>query len=161
MQNNSRRLQKTPVLVEIILADGSTLHGKIFVSPQDRLIDALNDERAFLPVETIEGTVLAVAKTAIKHVVLPTIYPAAYRGNDPYLILGVKEGVSNEKIKQAYHQLCMNSHPDRIKGFGLGPDFQELASQNMVRINNAYMQIVRSRKNHEGKVSDVAREVDR
>jgi hypothetical protein len=146
MQNNSRKVQKTPVFVEIVLADDSKMQGKLYLTPQERLIDTLNDDRSFLPLETMDGTGLALAKTAIKQVVLPATYSSPYRGRDPYLILGVSERISNEKLKQAYHQLCMNSHPDRIKGFGLGMDFQELASQNMTRINDAYSQILRMRK---------------
>src|SRR5476651_606478 len=155
MQVNSRKLQKTSVLIEIFLADGPMIHGRLFMTPQERLIDALNDDRAFLPVETMDGTFLALAKTAIKQVVLPAAFAAAYRGSDPYLILGVREGVSKEKLKQAYHQLCMHSHPDRIKAFGLGTDFQELASQNMVRINDAYSQILRTMKSAESVDLDV------
>src|SRR6185295_6275771 len=112
MQNNARKIHKNSILIEIHLAGGAKMQGKIFVTPQERLIDALNDSRTFLPVETMDGTVVAVAKTEIKQVVLPATFSAAYRGNDPYLILGVRGGVSKEKLKQAYHQLCMDSHPD-------------------------------------------------
>lgn len=146
MQNNSRKLQKTPVLVELQIVDGSKIHGKLFATPQERLIDVLNDNRTFLPVETMDGTILALAKTAIQQVVMPEAIPAAYKGSDPYLILGVQKGVSKEKLKEAYHKLCLNCHPDRIRSFGLGTDFQELGSQNMVRINNAYTQILRTTK---------------
>ena len=147
MQSNSRKLQKIPVLVEIILSDDSKIHGRLFLSPQERLIDALNDNRSFLPIETMDGSVLALAKTGIKHVVLPAAFAAPYRGGDPYLILGVKEGVSKEKLKSVYHQACKDSHPDRIKGFGLGEEFQELASRKMMLINEAYSQILKTLKN--------------
>ena len=120
-------------------------------------IDALNDSRTFLPIETMDGNIVALAKTEIKQVVLPATFSAAYRGTDPYLILGVREGVSKEKLKQAYHQLCMDSHPDRIKGFGLGADFQELASQNMVRINDAYTKILHTMKSAESEASALNR----
>lgn len=143
MQSNSRTLQKTAVLVEISLADGSVLVGKVFVSLQGRLTDVLNDDRAFLPVEKTDGTSLALAKTAIKQVTLPVAEAAAYRGTNPYLILGVREGVSAEELKKAYHQLCLFNHPDRVKGFGLSADYQELATQNMARINAAYAQVLK------------------
>ena len=143
MQANSRTQHKTSILVEISLTDGSTLRGKLFAVPQGRLVDVLNDERNFLPVENLDGTVTAIAKSAIRSVALPGAVVPVYRGNDPYMILGVTEGVSEHDLKQAYHQLSMINHPDRIKGFGLGTDFQELANNNMVRLNGAYMEILR------------------
>jgi DnaJ-domain-containing protein 1 len=138
MNSNSRTLQKNATLVEISLADGTMLLGKLFVSPQARLTDLLNDDRPFLPVESTDGIFVALAKTAIKKVTLPVAQAPAYKGTNPYLILGVKEGVSHEELKKAYHQLCLVNHPDRIRGFGLGTDYQDLATNNMSRINNAY-----------------------
>ena len=147
MISNSRTLPKTTVGVEISLTDGSTLHGKLFVQHQGRLADVLNDDRSFLPVETMEGALLAVAKTAIKQVLLPTPDAGPYRGSNPCLILGVREGASLEELKAAYHQLCLVNHPDRIKGFGLGAEYQELGTKHMARINNAYAQLVKSVQN--------------
>ena len=34
-------------------------------------------------------------------------------------------------------------HPDRIKGLGLGDEYEEVATRNMVRINSAYTAILR------------------
>ena len=146
MNGNSRIVYKTPILVEIALNDGSTVFGKLFVHPQGRLTDVLNDEREFLPVESPDGAVFALAKAAIKQVTLPAVKAVVYHGKNPYLILGVREDASEDELKKAYHQLCLANHPDRIKGFGLGADFQELATHNMARINNAYAQVMRSKK---------------
>jgi DnaJ-class molecular chaperone len=150
MQTDSRVVHKTPVNVEITLTDGSMFHGMIFTTPKGRLIDVLNDERDFIPVGSPEGAVMAIAKTAIKQIALPAMDAPVYRGSDPYLILGVPENVSEAKLKEAYHQLCRSNHPDRIKGMGLGSDFVELASQNMVRINNAYAHLSRLIKKADG-----------
>ncbi|HXJ00649.1 MAG TPA: J domain-containing protein [Micropepsaceae bacterium] len=144
MNNNSRTLQKTAVMVEISLNDGSRLVGKLFVSPQGRLSDVLNDDRQFLPVEGTDGTMFVLAKSAIKQVTLPVAEIAAYRGSNPYLILGVQEGATLDELKKAYHHLCMANHPDRIKGLGLTSEFQELATKNMARINNAYAQALKA-----------------
>jgi DnaJ-domain-containing protein 1 len=143
MNSNSRTLQKTATLVEISLADGSMILGKLFVSPQARLTDVLNDDRTFLPVESTDGIFFALAKTAIKQVTLPAPQAPVYKGANPFLILGVKEGASHEELKKAYHQLSLVNHPDRIRGFGLGADYQELATNNMSRINNAYAQALK------------------
>lgn len=142
MQSNSRTVPKTAVLVEIALTDGTVVLGKLFVSNQARVSDVLNDERSFLPVEGGDGTTFALSKAAIRQVSFPT--PAAsYRGNDAFSILGVREGVTPEELKKAYHQLSLVNHPDRIKGFGLGPDYLELANKNMSRINSAYAQALK------------------
>jgi hypothetical protein len=143
MNSNSRTLQKNPTLVEITLADGSMILGKLFVSPQARLTDVLNDDRPFLPVESTDGIFLALAKASIKQVTLPAPQVPVYKGANPFLILGVKEGASHEELKKAYHQLCLINHPDRIRGFGLGSDYQELATNNMSRINTAYAQALK------------------
>ena len=143
MNGNPRKAQKTATLVEVSLTDGSVVFANIFVAPQSRLIDTLNDERSFLPMESIDGAFLALAKAAIKQISLPASKTEPYRGSNPYTILGVKEGISTEDLKAAYYQLSLANHPDRINGLGLGDDYLELATQNMARINIAYTQILK------------------
>ncbi len=144
MSVNSRKIPKTKILVDIMLDDGQSLHGTIFTSPQGRMSDVLNDERRFLPVERVGGTFIALAKSAIRYVTPLIAEGAVYEGNNPYQILGVGEGVSREDLKKAYHQLSKENHPDRLKGFGLGADYLELATRRMARINEAYDRIVKS-----------------
>ncbi|HEX4079290.1 MAG TPA: J domain-containing protein [Rhizomicrobium sp.] len=130
-----------PVAVEVTLLDGSRVFGKICVPLQGRLSDTLNDDRSFVPVECVDGTFLALAKRAIKQVALPSSAAAIYQGEDPYRILGVKPGTSPEDLRKAYHELCAVHHPDRIRGLGLGAEYEQLATHNMARINTAYAQI--------------------
>lgn len=137
------RISTKGVAVEITLLDGSLVCGKLFVSVQGRLTDLLNDDRAFLPVERRDGSFVALAKHTIREVLLPGSEAAAYKGSDPYAILGVSEGVSAEDLKKAYHHLCALNHPDRIRGLGLSAEYEQLATQNMMRINGAYMQITK------------------
>jgi len=140
---NSRKIPKTKLLVEITLDDGQSLHGTIYVSPQGRMTDALNDERRFLPVDRADGSFIALAKSAIRYVAPVAAEGTVYEGNNPYQILGLREGASREDVKKAYHQLGMENHPDRLKGFGLGADYLELATRRMARINEAYDRIVK------------------
>jgi len=138
---NSRVVQRKAVPVEITLTDGSLLPARVFLPNQGRISDLLNDERAFLPVET-EGEHLALAKSAIRQVRFPQAQEP-YRGKCPYSVLGLAEGASLEEVKRAYRELCTANHPDRVRGAGLGADFVEFATQNMIRINSAYAQLTK------------------
>jgi hypothetical protein len=139
---SGRLIQKSAVPVEITLTDGASLRGKVFLSMQGRISDLLNDERAFLPVEC-DGEHLALAKSAIRQVRMPSAAKGLARSKCPFLVLGLSEGASAEDIKRAYRELCTANHPDRVRGAGLGEDFVEFATQNMVRINEAYAQLTK------------------
>jgi DnaJ-domain-containing protein 1 len=144
MKQQARNGATRVSLVEIVLTDGNSLLGKIHVPAQGRISDTLNDTRAFIPVEMADGSHVAIAKQAIKKVTLPAAaVQKSYHGNDPHRVLGVREGASPEEVKRAYHRLCNKNHPDRIRALDLGSDFEELATQNMMRINAAYAQLMR------------------
>lgn len=143
MKNLKERAVQKSTLVNVLLTDGSTVRAKFFVAIQGRLSDLLNDDRKFLPVETSDGEIVAVAKSSIVRVSMPSAEPKIYRGKNPYLILGVPDGAGPEEFKDAYHRLSMINHPDRIRGFGLSEDYQELATLNMARINGAYAEVVK------------------
>src|SRR5690348_11788847 len=141
IKQNARTAATKASLVEIVLTDGNSLLGKIHVAVQGRISDTLNDERAFIPVEMADGSHVAIAKQAIKTVTLPAAAAQkSYQGGEPHRVLGVREGASPEEVKRAYHKLCNKNHPDRIRALDLGTDYEELATQNMMRINAAYAQ---------------------
>lgn len=54
---------------------------------------------------------------------------------DYYTILGVPEDSSVQDIKRAYRQMADAYHPDKVQS--LGPKLQELANEEMMRINEA------------------------
>ena len=66
---------------------------------------------------------------------------------DPYKILGVSPGASDEEIKRAYRALAKKYHPDRNPG-------DEEAAKKMQQVNAAYEQIKNPEKaaqqNHGG-----------
>ena len=140
---SSRVVPKKAAFVVVLLNDGATLEGQMFLNDHSRMSDVLNDDRKFLPLRASDGSMLAVAKTSIRQVTLP-ISETAYIGRDPYRILGVKQDASPEEIKRVYHELCKINHPDVVRGMGLGIEHQELASKIMTRINSAYSEILRT-----------------
>ena len=144
MKQHARSAATKVCLVEIVLTDGNSLLGKIHVPAQGRISDTLNDERAFIPVEMADGSHVAIAKQAIKKVTLPAAAAQkSHRGTEPHRVLGVRQDASPEEVKRAYHKLCNKNHPDRIRALELGSDYEDLATQNMMRINAAYAQLMR------------------
>ena len=63
--------------------------------------------------------------------------------DDPYKILGVQPGASDEEIKRAYRNLAKQYHPDRNPG-------DTEAAKKMQQINAAYEQIKNPGTSHQG-----------
>jgi curved DNA-binding protein CbpA len=61
--------------------------------------------------------------------------------NDPYSVLGVSAGASDDEVKKAYHELVRKYHPDNYHDNPLA----DLASEKMKEINEAYDAITKQR----------------
>lgn len=73
---------------------------------------------------------------------------AAHLGRDaedPYLILGVDETISDEDLKRAYRRQASANHPDKLIARGLPTELLGLANHKMAIINRAYAQICAQR----------------
>jgi DnaJ like chaperone protein len=57
---------------------------------------------------------------------------------DPHAILGVGRDASFGAIREAYHRLVRESHPDLVIAQGLPPECIALATARVARINAAY-----------------------
>ena len=139
--DGSEKITKHKIQVEIELVDGRRLLGFLFISPQKRLTDMLNDDRAFLPFETTDGRFMALQKTAFRCVAPMGQEKKEYEGNNPYQILGVSDEATLEEIKAAYRSLCTENHPDKLRAAGITGEFLDLANTRMARINDAYRRI--------------------
>ncbi len=62
-------------------------------------------------------------------------------GNNPFQILGVSDNSTLDEIRQRYHALCAEYHPDRLGSMGLPKEFVDLATINMARINDAWTRV--------------------
>lgn len=62
---------------------------------------------------------------------------------NPYEVLGVKEGASQEEIKKAYKELAKKYHPDQ---YGNNP-LRDLAEEKMRELNEAYDYLVKNNQN--------------
>lgn len=60
---------------------------------------------------------------------------------DPYQILEIEPGASQEKIKQAFRQLAGKYHPDKLQY--LGDEFKVLAERRFKEIQRAYEELKR------------------
>lgn len=62
---------------------------------------------------------------------------------DPYAILGIAPGVPVASVRETYHRLVRESHPDLVIAQGLPPECIALATARIARINAAYEQITK------------------
>ncbi len=65
--------------------------------------------------------------------------------DNPYTILGVEPGASDEEIKSRHRSLVREHHPDRLIAQGLPEEMVQVANEQLARINSAYDEIRRLR----------------
>ena len=151
------KLPKRRASAEIELVDGRVMQVQLFVSPQGRILDMLNDGRAFLPVESGEGEVAFLRKESIRRVTPAATAkdksraedagsgraapPPPSDSSDPYELLGISKDASGEAIREAYRQRCRENHPDRLIARGVPEEFVKLANERLAAINGAYDKI--------------------
>ncbi len=158
MFESEKILSKINVEIEVHLDDGSHFLGMVSVRHGQRISELMNDERQFLPIQMPKGNVVIMKKTAIFKVVPLDQHIEYDKIVDPYDILGVQRGVSDEELTRLYHKVVKENHPDKVQSAGLSPQYLDMATSRMVRINDAYNRIVSMRKATaaKGQASDTA-----
>lgn len=66
--SGTKSTPKIKAEVEMMAHDGVMLKGKFFTVPSQRVLDVLNDERAFLPFETEEGDIYIINKQFVARI---------------------------------------------------------------------------------------------
>jgi len=141
MYESDEKISKWKIEVRVELDDGARLLGFLFVKPMQRLSDLLNDTRSFLPMQTADGLIVQLAKSTIAKVVQLDQKAEAAAITDPYDILGVSPRVSDQKLKETYHALCTEYHPDKLLSVGVATEFIDLANTRITRIIDAYRRV--------------------
>ena len=62
-----------------------------------------------------------------------------------YKVLSCTADMSDSEIKKIYRNKCREFHPDKLASRGLSEEFMELAKHEIVKINEAYDAIKKSR----------------
>ena len=142
-----KKVSKINVEIEVHLDDGNLFLGMVSVRLGQRVSELMNDERQFLPIQLPKGNVIiGLRKTAIFKVVPLGQHLEHDKIMDPYDILGVPRGVSDEDLTHFYHQAVKENHPDKVQSAGLSPQYLDMATSRMMRINDAYERILEMRK---------------
>lgn len=64
---------------------------------------------------------------------------------DPYTVLGVERGISDQELKSAYRKLIREHHPDTLIAQGLPQEFIDVANGKLAAINDAYDRVKKER----------------
>jgi hypothetical protein len=144
--NNAERIRRAVV---INLLDGGTLKGTLAMWTGHKLADVLNGTEEFLDFQTHEGEAFLLAKRAVAMVRGIEVEKATQLQQrvreisllDPFAVLGIERGASQEAIKTAYHELVRTYHPDRFATLALPKEMNDYAGAMLTRINLAYEQL--------------------
>ena len=101
-----------------------------FIHPNEREI-LLQAERVF---RLRPGTIDALLGT-----------PKAGALDEAYATLDCTPDMSDEEIKRAYRQKCVEFHPDKLASKGLPEEFMQYANEQLAKINEAFDTVKKAR----------------
>jgi len=68
------------------------------------------------------------------------------QSGDPYAVVGIDPGASDDEVRKAWRRALSEAHPDRVLARGLPVEFVDVANAKSSAINAAYDAIMTSRK---------------
>ena len=134
------------ISVELTLATGDVINGKIVLAAGRTVIDFLNGTSAFVEFEPYDGERAYFAKSTVRSVRVLQAPRAAnlsqklrdLDGFDPWQILGLERGTGWDEIRLAYYRLAKIYHPDRYATAELPDEVVNYLSGVSRRINAAH-----------------------
>ena len=144
MQNH-KHVEKQRVLVILQLVTGESIFGYIHAAHSERISDVLNDQRAFLPFEDVDGERKIHAKTSIMRVYEICNVTKHFHHPDPYVVLSVSRADSWDTIQRAYRQQMALTHMERHAHRNPPAAAMEMLEKIARRLNEVMDQI---RPNH-------------
>jgi hypothetical protein len=138
--------EQTAMPVEIRLADGTLLKGKLMVRVGKGIVEMLNGPNPFIDFEDFGGNRSYVAKAQIALLRLLELAKPAQLDQrlnmlddfEPHKILGVSPGAEPGEIHKAYLRMAKGYHPDCFANVELPSEVQEYLAGMIRRINAAY-----------------------
>ena len=123
----ARKFRASPAVLEDVL------DGLFHIALADGVVT--DDEMSFI--QTVSD-IFGFSEREFKRIRIAHIGRAS---DDPYLILGVDEDISDKDLKRAYRRMAAANHPDRLVARGLPRELTRLATHKMAMVNMAYAQI--------------------
>ena len=128
----ARRFRAQPAALEDVL------DGLFHIALADGIVT--DEEMSFL--ERV-GHIFGFSEREFRRIKIAHMGRAA---DDPYLILGIDEDISDADLKRAYRRMAAANHPDRMIARGLPQELVGLANHKMAMVNKAYAEITAYRK---------------
>jgi len=142
-ERNTPTRERKRVRVTILRARGAPFSGFVFVDRGERIVDLMNDDRAFIPVESLTGAISVIQKSDICEIAPHEKgrAPILSAIDDPYALLGVGRQADPREIRSAYHKILKALHPDTVRAAGLHDYFISAANDISARLVAAYDEI--------------------
>jgi len=140
MLRKPTKINKDKIHVVVSIDGRPSVEGFLFVTPGDRIIDLLNDDREFLPLELLSGESVIVRKSEIQmveprseHYMNEPIFTGTSRE-----IFQIDEYTSRESLKRTYEDIIRQLHPKVIADAGLHPALVACAQMLKERLDTSY-----------------------
>ena len=141
--------------VEITLESGETISGRLHFPSTRTLGDELNSASSYLDFESHSHERYFVSKQSVQ-LVQPRHIPRADHLNraqnkpdtfNPWAVLGVPETASKDDIRDAYHRMVKQYHPDRFATISMPAEIADYINAMSRRINSAHSALIGGIKN--------------